>query len=290
MGILSKEGYLSQHQRRLSRLFLVTDGTCPQTCISLGGLPEFSSLTTLAWEGIQHPKEVEYLQQCIYQNSGHLTDLSIGFISSRASRDFRWDAFESHQPRGLCSEDIFRDQVTALSPLSTLSLSKVTLPSELSLKESVFCSLRALTLRDCPNQLYLLRCLCQAPCPLRLEHFEACMDPLLFEPGEDRDFHALVDFIFSVRGLKSLYLKLTNFPTKDVTVQHAIRHHQSTLRSLVYHERQLERIDNDRLFEDDRDVMPHWIPCLADVVNLSHMTSLALCASPAYAVRRHQIC
>ncbi|KAJ5460988.1 uncharacterized protein N7458_002540 [Penicillium daleae] len=217
-GNTRQGGYLSQHQNRLSGLFLVTD----------------------AWESIQHPKEVEYLQQCIDRNSGHLTDLSIGFLTSSASRALRWESFGSHQPEGTFSEDRITGQLTPILPLSALSLSKVALPLEPSVNGFMFTSLRALTLRDSA-------------------------------------------FLLSFRGLKSLYLKLTNFPTGEVTIQDAISHHRNTLKSLVYHERELEHIDDDGLFEDDRDVMPHWIPCLSDVVNLSHITSLALCASPASA-------
>lgn len=284
MGALDKGGYLSQHQSRLTRLLLVTDGTCPQTSISLGGLSEFSCLTTLAWEGIQHPNEIESLRQCIDRNWGHLTDLSIGFISSAASRALCWEKFGLHRPEPSIFKDNFAERSTSFSPLSTLSLAKVTLPSEPSLDGTIFRSLRALTLRDCPNQLHLLRWLSRSPASPQLEYFEACIDPLLFEPGEDCDFAALVEFLLSFQGLSSLHLKLSNFPTWDLALQDAIRHHRTTLKILVYHERQLERIDDDGLFEDDRDVLPYWISNLSDVVDLSRMTALALCASPSAAV------
>lgn len=288
MGVLDKGGYLSQRQRRLARLLLVTDGTCPQTSISLGGLSELSCLTRLAWEGIQHPSEIESLRQCIDRNWGHLTDLSIGFISSAASRALSWEEFGVYRPEVLVFKDKSAEQSSSFSPLSALSLSKVTLPSELSLYGPMFCSLRALTLRDCSNQLHLLRWLSQSPASPQLEHFEACIDPLLFEPGEDRGFAALVEFLFSFQGLKGLHLKLSNFPTWGLALQDAIRHHRSTLKRLVYHERQLERIDDDGLFEDDRDVLPYWISNLSGVVDLSRMTALAFCASPVAAVSSYE--
>jgi hypothetical protein len=290
MGVLDKGGYLSQHQRRLSRLLLVTDGTCPQTSISLGGLSELSCLTTLAWEGIQHPSEIESLRQCIDRNWGHLTDLSIGFISSAASRALCWKTFGLYRPEISVSKDKFAERSMSFSPLSALSLSKVTLPSELSLYGSMFRSLRTLTLRDCSNQVQFLRWLAQSPASLQLEHFEACIDPLLFEPGEDCGFAALVEFLLSFQGLKGLHLKLSNFPTWGLALQDAIRHHRRTLKKLVYHERQLERIDDDGLFEDDRDVLPYWISNLSDVVDLSRMTALALCASPSAAVSSYGSC
>lgn len=290
MGVLDKGGYLSQHQRRLSRLLLVTDGTCPQTSIGLGGLSELSCLTTLAWEGIQHPSEIESLRQCIDRNWGHLTDLSIGFISSAASRALCWETFGLYRPEISVSKDKFAERSMSFSPLSALSLSKVTLPSELSLYGFMFRSLRTLTLRDCSNQVHLLRWLAQSPASLQLEHFEACIDPLIFEPGEDCGFAALVEFLLSFQGLKSLHLKLSNFPTWGLALQDAIRHHRRTLKKLVYHERQLERIDDDGLFEDDRDVLPYWISNLSDVVDLSRMTALALCASPSAAVSSYGSC
>lgn len=284
MGVMNKGGYLSQYQSRLASLLLVTDGTCPQTSFSLEGLSDFSCLKTLAWEGIQHAREIETLRQCIYRNWSHLTNLSIGFSSSAASRALRWETIGLHRPEILNFEESTADQSTSLSPLSTLSLSKVTLPTELSLYGSFFRSLRSLTLRDCSNQLNLLRWLSRPPTSPQLEHVELCIDYLLFEPGEDCAFDALVEFLFSFQGLKSLHLKLSNFPTWEFPLQNAIRHHRSSLKRLVYHERQLEQIDDAGLFQEVRDVSPYWISNLSDIVDLSRMIALALCVSPSAAV------
>jgi hypothetical protein len=282
MGVIDKGGYLSQHQSRLTNLSLVTDGTCPQPSFSLEGLSDFSCLKRLAWEGIQHAREIEALRQCIYRNWSHLTNLSIGFSSSAASRALCWETIGLHRAESLNFEDSTADQLTSLSPLSTLSLSNVTLPTEISLYGSFFRSLRSLTLRKCSNQLNLLRWLSRPSNSPQLEHVELCIDSLFFEPGEECDFDALVEFLFSFQGLKSLYLRLSNFPTWEFPLQKAIGHHRSSLKRLVYHERQLEQIDDAGLFEEDRDVSPDWI--FSDIVDLSRMTALALCVSPSAAV------
>lgn len=92
-------------------------------------------------------------------------------------------------------------------------------------------------------------------------------------------------FLCSFRGLQHLHLRLSNFPSSKSHIQDTIRHHQTTLKSLVYHERQLAPIDADGLFEDDRDVSPAWVTNLSAGVDLGQVFALALCASPSAAVR-----
>lgn len=65
----------------------------------------------------------------------------------------------------------------------------------------------------------------------------------------------------------------------------AIRHHWATLKSFIYHERQLIPIDDNSLFEDNRDVSLERMAGLRDVVDLRQINTLALCASPPAAVR-----
>ncbi|KAJ5661401.1 uncharacterized protein N7477_009017 [Penicillium maclennaniae] len=70
-------------------------------------------------------------------------------------------------------------------------------------------------------------------------------------------------------------------PFSEYPLQNAIRHHRSSLKRLVYYERQLEQIDDAGLFEEDRDVSSYWI--FSNIVNLSRMIALALCVSPSAA-------
>ena len=288
MGVLDQSGYLSRYQRRLTRLSLVTDGTCPQEWHHLKGLSELSCLTAFEWEGIQHPTEADLLRQCIRHNWSHLDHLSIGFVPSACARALCWESLGLQRPEHR-PEDTAVEKPVAVPTLSTLSLSKVTLPLDISSQgSSMFCSLRALTLRDCPNQLLLLQSLSRSQKPLQLEHFEICFDFLLHEPGDGRGFSAVVRFLRSFRGLQHLNLRLSNFPASESRVEDAIGHHQSTLKSLVYHERQLAPVNEDGLFEDDRDVSPVWIADLSTIVDLGQVTALALCASPSAAVRLWQ--
>ncbi|KXG45117.1 uncharacterized protein PGRI_096040 [Penicillium griseofulvum] len=285
MGVLDQGGYLSRYQQRLSRLSLVTDGTCPQTWHRLEGLSELSSLTAFEWEGIQHQTEVDLLRQCIRHNWSHLDHLSIGFVYSASARALCWESLGLQGPElGVGYPGV--EKPAAVPTLSTLALSKVTLPPDLSSENSsIFCSLRALTLRDCPNQLCLLQLLSRSQKPLQLEHFETSFDFLLHETGEGRSLSSVVRFLRSFRGLQHLHLRLSNFPASESRIQDAIKHHQTTLKSLVYHERQLAPIDEEGLFEDDRDVSPVWIANLSTIVDLGQVTALALCARPS-ATRR----
>lgn len=111
--------------------------------------------------------------------------------------------------------------------------------------------------------------------PLQLEHFEPSFDFLLHETGEGRSLSSVVRFLRSFLGLQHLHLRLSNFPASESRIQDAIKHHQTTLKSLVYHERQLASIDKDGLFEDDRDVSPVWIANLSTIVDLGQVTALA---------------
>ncbi|CAG8244243.1 unnamed protein product [Penicillium salamii] len=285
MGVLDQGGYLSRYQRRLTRLSLVTDGTCPHEWHHLEGLSELSCLTAFEWEGIQHPTEADLLRQCIRHNWSHLDHLSIGFVPSASARALCWESL-GLQHRELSADDAVVKQPAAAPALSTLLLSKVTLPPDLSSEgSSMFCALRALTLRDCPNQLLLLQFLSQSQKPLQLEHFEVSFDFLLHAPGEGRGFPAIARFLRSFRGLQHLNMRLSNFPASKSCIEDAIRYHRTTLKSLVYHERQLAPVDEDGLFEDDRDVPPVWIADLSTIVDLGQVTALALCASPSAARR-----
>lgn len=111
----------------------------------------------------------------------------------------------------------------------------------------------------------------------------ACFDFLLH--GSDEGCAGVVaDFLSSFRGLRDLCLRLSNFPSNESLVE-GTESHQSTLRSLVYHERQLIPLDDhDGLFEDERDVSPVWIADLSSVVDLRQITALALSMNPAAAV------
>lgn len=284
-GVLDCEGYISKNQAQLQSLTLVTDGTCPHACGRLDGLSKFSRLTTLGWEGIQHPAEVECLRKCIHQNRRHLSDLSVGFVSSATTRALRWKDFGSPWPAYVDDTKVNGSSPAAVPLLTALMLSKVTLPPRLTTVDfSVFCSLQSLTLRNCPNQLRLLHSLSTSHHPPQLKRFEACFDFLLYEPGEQQYSSVVARFLCSFRGLQDLYLRLSNFPESEFCIQDGIRHHQSTLKTLIYHERKLIPIDADGLFEDDRDVLPGWIIGLHNIVDLGQMTALGVCASPAATV------
>lgn len=286
-GLLDRGGYLSRHQNRLTRLSLVTDGSCPSAQIGLEGLSDLPCLTTIEWEGLQHPKEVQSLRRCIDRNRDHLCTLSVGFVCSAVAQTLQWEALGLQRGEHEACREAERDNTgPVIAPqLRTLSLSKITLPPNLaSTGPSIFFSLQALTLRDCPNQLRLLRSLSRSSIPVQLTFFEACFDALRDESGGSCGFAIVSQFLCSFRGLRHLHLRLSNYVVTETLIQSSIQSHLPTLRSLLYHEQQLMSIDGNGLFAEDRDVCPSWLvnPVATGVMQL--LTALALCASPCVAV------
>ncbi|KAJ5454976.1 hypothetical protein N7530_012745 [Penicillium desertorum] len=268
-GILDENGYICRHHKGLRKLSLITDGSCSQAGDALDGLSEFSSLEVLEWEGIQQPAEADSLRRCIRQNAAHLTNLSIGFVSFTDAPDLFDEIFG--QQSGMCHS-------SALPSLSSLALCKVPFPQTLPPSLALRCgSLRGLVLRDCPNQLRFLSSLSRSQDTLQLKLFEFACDNLLNGFGED--LTPVLTFLASFKGLRHLYLKLSNFEEAS-RVESVIRHHQSTLESLSYHERRLVPIDDEGLFEEERDVSPRWICDQRDILNPSCLSALGLCSSP----------
>ncbi|KAJ5593593.1 hypothetical protein N7537_010497 [Penicillium hordei] len=248
-GILDENGYICRHHKGLRKLSLITDGSCPQAGDALDGLSEFSSLKILEWEGIQQPAEADSLRRCIRQNAAHLTNLSIGFVSFTDAPDLFDEIFG--QQSGMCHS-------SALPSLSSLALCKVPFPQTL-------------------HPSLALSSLSRSQDKLQLTLFEFACDNLLNGFGED--LTPVVSFLASFKGLRHLYLKLSNFEEPS-RVESVIRHHQSTLESLSYHERRLVPIDDEGLFEEERDVSPQWICDQRNIWNPSCLSALGLCSSP----------
>ncbi|KAI2868709.1 hypothetical protein CBS147323_11290 [Aspergillus niger] len=167
--------------------------------------------------------------------------------------------------------------------LTFLTFSRVPFPDSLlpGGQPSPFRALKALTVRDCPNEQRFLQLLARAKDPLSLQHFEICSDYL--RDSEDRLASiATVEFLLSFRGLRRLYLKVVNFPRFLPGLGDAIKHHRATLHGLVFHERRLMPIDAERLFEDLCDVNMAS-PNIPRIVQHSSPAALGLCLRPASA-------
>jgi len=104
-----------------------------------------------------------------------------------------------------------------------------------------------------------------------------------FLDGFGEDLNPVLSFLVSFKGLRHLYLKLSNF-AENSGVESVIKYHQSTLESLSDHERRLVAIDEEGIFEEDRDLSPKWISSQWDVLNPSRLTALSLCTSPSIMV------
>jgi hypothetical protein len=231
----------------------------------------------LEWEGIQQSTEVDALRRCIRKNAAQLTDLSIGFVSCSDASDLFEVIFG--QQSGICYS-------SALPSLSSLALCKISFPQNLQPSPTLICgTLRSLVLRDCPNQLQFLSSLSRSKGTPQLELFEFSCDNLLDGFGED--LTPVLNFLVSFKGLRHLYLKLSNFEVPS-RVESVVRYHRSTLETLCYHERHLIPIDDEGLFEEDRDVSPQWISGQWDILNTSCLTALGLCTTPPVLVS-HEI-
>ncbi|CAG8926430.1 unnamed protein product [Penicillium salamii] len=126
--------------------------------------------------------------------------------------------------------------------LSTLILSRITLPPDLSLENnSILYTLQTLTLQDYPNQLYLLQSLSQ---------------------------------------LQHLNLKLSNFPTSKSHIENTIKHHHTTLKSLIYYKYQLTPINKHSLFKNNQNISPIWITDLSSIIDLTQITTLTIYTNP----------
>lgn len=275
-GFLDPDGYIDRYQKCLNHITLVTDGSCPHSGRCLGGLRSLSSLRSLEWDGIEQPVEFDTLRTCILRNRKHLAALSIGFIAPVANIDIYQDVLgkplDETQP---CGD---RDMMSIQFPcLISLTLSKVALPRKLRLKDAViFGSLQSLILRNCTNQITFIDSISRSRHTMQLERLEFCYDSV--HEDEGCDVSPLVDFLLSIKGLKHLYLKLSNFLDTS-QIQLAIEKHQPTLKSLAYHERGFLPIDDEGLFEDVRDRAPVWLSDLW-TTNLHKATALALCTEP----------
>lgn len=98
------------------------------------------------------------------------------------------------------------------------------------------------------------------------------------------NFHAIEEFLRSFTGLRHLRLRLSNLPECRNRVRDVFQHHTNTLETIVYHERQLQPMDNEGLFEADQDVSPTWTSSVSAIMDLDKVTALALCMTPSIAV------
>ncbi|GCB25461.1 hypothetical protein AAWM_08346 [Aspergillus awamori] len=281
-GILDINGYLVRHQQQIHSLSLITDGTCPHAGRRLEGLSSLTALTDLEWEGIQHPFEMRTLCECLRHNHRRLKAVSIGLLLDPSVPTSHEDILKVFWPPP-AQDDCTSGEREWFPSLTSLTFSRVPFPDSLlpGGQPSPFRALKALTVRDCPNEQRFLQLLARVKDPLSLQHFEICSDYL--RDSEDRLASiATVEFLLSFRGLRRLYLKVVNFPRFLPGLGDAIKHHRVTLHGLVFHERRLMPIDAERLFEDLRDVNMAS-PSIPRILQHSSPVALGLCLRPASA-------
>ena len=144
-------------------------------------------------------------------------------------------------------------------------------------------------MRECSNQVPFLRYLARADAEVRLLHFEVSSDYLCQERPDCDEPLMIIDFLVSFRGLERLHLKFSNLWGTLPGVHQAIRHHQATLRSLIYHERQLVPIHTGSLFQEVRDVTPHSTHDIVQAIGQSQVRSLGIPLDPFVAVSMRSV-
>lgn len=111
-----------------------------------------------------------------------------------------------------------------------------------------FENLKSLTMRECWNQLSFLQYLMRGGGRMRLAHFKISSDYIQQETHDLHEPSIVIDLLLSLRGLNQLHLMFSNVWGTFSGVHQAIRHHQATLRSFIYHERQLLPIHDNGIF------------------------------------------
>ncbi|KAJ5216826.1 hypothetical protein N7468_009834 [Penicillium chermesinum] len=276
-GVVDERGLLPKQRNSLRSLALVTDASCPHAGASLRGLGQLTALEELAWEGVQHPTEVDALRACLRQNRHHLRTLVIGSGTRRNGIDLMSDVLGIADQ---CISDDATIDAQSLGALSRLSLSRITLPPLLDPPAaSILTSLEELILRDCPNELDFLDGLALSTTSMRIQRFELSIAETPGRGEHEREIRPLMSFLLSFRGLIQLNLRLSRLRNMQ-QIHSAIAHHRSSLKGLVYHECLAPSViaaDPDGA----QGYGPTWLPLVPHVVDLSRISHLALSASPS---------
>ena len=275
--ILDEHGCITSSQTGIERLSLVTDGTCPQGGSRLEGLDKLKNLKHLAWQGVCEPREVTALCRCVGENRTRLKTLQISFGSgSMYARDL------GHGLNGF--ELAISECAIKLFSLQSLSLSNFAFTGKYETTTQAFniAGLRYLTLRGCAYQLDFLQSLARSRQPLKLKSFELCFDGI--QEPDIANPHAVVEFLTSFSGLEYLHLLISNTFIPMHWFRGPILHHRRSLKSLIYHERDLISIDTESLFEETRDVTTSWAADIPRTLQQCDMKFLGLCLNLSSAV------
>jgi hypothetical protein len=227
-------------------------------------------LRSFTWQGIGTDKEVDLLHCCLQRNITHLQALHLGLSEAH---DFN----DSGKYRALMTS-LTMQPFPALRELSLCNFSFKTCGA-LALPH-----LQSLTLRNCRDQLLLLRSLSRLESPIRLRSFEISFDEL------EEDIHPhfpnpVIQFLTSFHSLEHLHLSVSNPVTLDGHFLGIVPHHPS-LKCFVYHERKLLAIESDETLPGTHDIPTPWSRELSTYVGETKLTNLGLCLAPSAAVSR----
>ena len=264
--------YVSNWQRNIQSLSLITDGSCVYHLKRPLNLP-FTHLTTVSWRGIQAPWNLIDLGGVLQANRAKLKHIVIEIMDwknlLRAMHELsRIRGFDSKSPehaatalqrdqmprvfaehvlgvRSGCSTPLF-SCLTSLS-LSYISLADETVTRDVSIALN-FANLTTLKLIDCSGTANWLQKVVDTKQAVRLKNFE-----LLIESGfVGFEASLLSEFISTFTGLEQLYVKLSCYAydlsnSGIIDLYRSLLSHSSTLRELVLHYKDIEEEEDEDL-------------------------------------------
>ena len=244
MSLLGANGYITQQQRRLESISLVTDPCCKtnQKGNNRLDLSHFQHLLELSWIGLHSNDDMIALEACLRENSQHLRSLTLSSIGWRMA-----GCCSRHvdQNNGCPARDFFASYVLGIcegsepvvfSALRSLCLSSLSFKGAFNKWSSALKveNLRELKLWDCRGTLHLLNRLVDTKQAINLISLEI----VVLGFSQNTNSPSLHNFLQTFTGLEALYLILP-FSDWDLTIKGVMRHRE-TLRRLVLHSRILD--------------------------------------------------
>ena len=262
--LLGPRGYLTERQKALESLSLITGASCKRNMDHQAPsliLWKFMSLRKLSWKSLRSRLEIESLCTLLKANCGILKELELDFGDPIGPVGWQ---LHYGVPTGTATEPTGNSLLKHILPrspsgsaklfssLNSLSLSAISLKGMTEEIAHVFHvnRFRTLKLHNCPGTLDFFTTIIDAEKPLQLTSLDLMLEDLpslrlQLEPDTDKlDYldsmeSPLIQLLLSFQGLEDLRIMLK---PKMVTEKYwkGIYNHKSTLRRLVYHEREID--------------------------------------------------
>lgn len=238
---------------------------------------------------------------CLEINAHHLSTLAISFFWSFDLKSSCLD--------GVVGMRYIRDSFALsrklienrLPALRDLCLRRSPLPTTLKTSQTcIFSNLHTLRLQDCEDTSSFLEILADSGQKIQLRALELAFPDLLEPSG----VQGIIKFLNAFEGLQELFYLAVDVENFSDSIASGILHHQSSLRRLVYHERQTLFLDNNYFdsyegdadyrheldlrslnINPDQDVASFARAELRQLLSKCHLKCLGLCERPEVLVK-----